>query len=103
MYRVTVRNHNLKCRTHTTHSDAAIASVPPRQFDRRLVTLRSRIAKEGFIGARILAEPRRQQRLLRRVIQIGDVMHLGHLIGYGSGQFGVGVAQGAGCDARYTV
>lgn len=59
--------------------------MSPSQFNRGLITLGARITKEGFITARILAQPRGQQCLLRRIIQIRDVMDLGHLIGYRGG------------------
>mmetsp|Transcript_39783 Transcript_39783/g.67819 ORF Transcript_39783/g.67819 Transcript_39783/m.67819 type:complete len:326 (-) Transcript_39783:101-1078(-) len=79
--------------------NSPIASMPPRQLNRRLITLRTRITKERLIGTRILAQPRGQLTLLRRIIQIANVMQLRHLIGHGLGEGGVVVAQGAGGNA----
>ena len=74
-----------KLHIYSTHGNTTIISMSSSQFNRGLITLGPRITKEGFITTRILAQPRRQQGLLRRIIQIRNVMDLGHLSGYRGG------------------
>ena len=59
--------------------------MPPRQLNRRLITLRARITKEGLVGTRVLAQPCRQLTLLGGVVQITDVVEGAHLIADGLG------------------
>lgn len=54
--------------------------MPPCQLNRSLVGLCTRITKEGFVGTRILAQPRCQLSLLWRVIQVRNMMYLRHLV-----------------------
>ena len=77
--------------------------MPPGQLDGGLVALGSRIAKERLVGAGVLAQPSGQFGLLRGVVEIGDVVELGHLVAHRLCQGGVRVAQGAGGDARDAV
>jgi hypothetical protein len=77
--------------------------VSPGELDRRLVRLGARIAKERLVRAGVLAQPIRQLSLLRRVIQVANVMDPTHLIAYGLGQFRIVMTEGAGGDAGHEV
>lgn len=63
------------------------------QFDSCLITLRSRIAKEGFVRTGIGAQPIGQLSLLRSIIQVANMVQLFHLIGNSRGEGLVVMAQ----------
>ena len=86
-----------------THRDPPIVRVPPGELDRGLVRLCAGIAKEGLVGARILAKPIGQLRLTGGVVQVADVMNFLHLFGDGRGQLGIVVPERAGRNAGHEV
>lgn len=86
-----------------THRDPPIVRVPPSKLDRGLVRLCAGIAKEGLVGARILAQPIGQLRLTGGVIQVAHVMNFPHLAADGLGQFGIVVPERARGDAGHEV
>ena len=69
------------------------------QFDSRLVTFRSGIAKEGLVGAGVGREPIGQLCLSGCVVQIADVVELLHLGSDGGGECLVVVTECTGGDA----
>ena len=86
-----------------SHRNPPIASVPPRQLDRRLIALRAGITKERPVGTRILAQPRRQLALSGRIVQIANVVQLRHLLAHGLREGGIVVSERARGYSRYEI
>ena len=77
--------------------------MPPGQLDRCLVALGAGITKEGLVGTGVFTEPCSEFGLLRRVVQIGNVVEFRHLRGDGFGEFGIGVSKRASGNAGHKV
>ena len=69
------------------------------QLNGSFVGFGTTVAEKCLISNRIIAQPSRQGSLGRDIIEVGDVIHLLHLVANGFNQGRVGMAQAAGSNS----